>query len=159
VPSIATETLDAFDARSPEEARQIRPPRGFAWVYNRRTDQAEFPYDGRYYRVPGHAAILLPDVVARHGRKRTVEKIDYTHKRIQRTLAVLYHPSFGEQDDPEFGVPLDTPKPIEIVDRGSDDNLLGVKSLDEKGRPVPTHAKPINVTGAAVGPGLVESLL
>lgn len=143
---------DLFESHSAEEATAMHPPKGFAWVYNRRKDPIEWPFNGTYYSVPGHRAIMLPDIVARHGRKRTVEKIDYTLRKVQRAIAVRYHPSFGEPNDSEFGDPLDAPKPIELVDRGSSDSLLEGSAVDESGRPLPTSAKVISVRGAVVGP-------
>ena len=148
-----TAKSELFDSHTPEEAKVMRPPRGFAWAYNRRDHEVEFPYDGRFYQVPAHRAVLLPDVVARHGRKRTVEKIDYVNRRVQRAIVALYHPSFGEVNDPEFGEPLAGPAPIELVDRSQTDNLLGAPSVDANGKLVPTTAKVINVSGVTVGAG------
>jgi len=105
-------------------------------------------YDGQVYQVPGHGAILLPDVVARHGRKRAVEKIDVILRSVQRRVAVRYHPQFGEPNDSEFGVPLQSEKPVEVLDRATSDNPYDAPSREgEK-----TKARVIPVTGAGMVP-------
>lgn len=124
------------------------PPDGFAWAWNRRKQDFEFQCDpgdspGRVWKVPGHTAVLLPDWVAFHARKRSVEKMDPVGGSVQRSVVVRYPAGHAETSDADFGSALDAPRPIEYIDRSSSDNPYLMSAPDG----LKTHLEYVAVPG------------
>ena len=112
-----------------------------AFVYNRRAEPREFLSNGRPYAIPGHAALRVPREAALLARKQGVESIDLsTNEVTQYHFAVRFAPGDVETDDPDFGVPLDKPAPLERVDRTFEPGRVEIRQIGRVGSGAPLAA-------------------
>lgn len=129
--------VDAGGVKQVPDTRMTAPPEapvGFVWVFNRGPEEFEWQHDSRHYKIAGHSFGLFPQMVAEHGKRRSLIALDTVTNSAVHQLVL-------PEDVRVYGVRLGSTKRVELIDRRTSDNPIGVTT------DVPTRVAVVRVDG------------
>lgn len=92
-----------------------KAPTGFIWVYNRGPDRFDWQFNSISYSLDGHSFGLFTNVVAEHGKRRSLLSVDMITNHSTHQLAL-------PEDVAEYGRPMKKSRRFEVIDRSTSDD-------------------------------------